>query len=165
LAAITTKGDERMRFLRALLLTVVLVMTISLALAGPSAARPVPHFSDPNVAGSRLVHNFFTLLQHKNIAGLERFLAPDFQVQRADGSASGKSDYLAALPTVLDFTISDLVATQSGAAIVVRYRAVAEGLVNGKPYTPGPAPRLSVFEWNGTRWQIVAHANFNPLTG
>jgi hypothetical protein len=37
--------------------------------------------------------------------------------------------------------------------------------VNGKRFTPGPAPRLSVFVWNGRGWQLVAHANFNPLTG
>jgi hypothetical protein len=38
-------------------------------------------------------------------------------------------------------------------------------LVNGKPYTPGPAPRLSVFVWTGAQWQPAAHANFNPLSG
>ena len=41
----------------------------------------------------------------------------------------------------------------------------AEWIVNGKPYSPGPAPRLSVFVRDGKKWQIVAHANFNPLNG
>jgi hypothetical protein len=56
-------------------------------------------------------------------------------------------------------------ATESNGTLVVRYLAVATGLVNGKSYTPGPAPRLSVFSWNGTRWQLAAHSNFNPLKG
>jgi hypothetical protein len=56
-------------------------------------------------------------------------------------------------------------ATQASATLVVRYLAQVEGVVNGKPYKPGPAPRLSVFAWNGKRWQLAAHANFNPLTG
>ena len=63
------------------------------------------------------------------------------------------------------FTLSKLYATQAHGALVVRYVAVGTGIVNGKPYTPGPAPRLSVFSWSGTRWQLAAHANFNPLTG
>lgn len=102
---------------------------------------------------------------HKDAAGLQRFLSPAFEVQRADGSAAGKSAYLAALPTVTAFTITSLAATQAGAVIVVRYLATATGIVNGKPYTPGPAPRLSVFAWTGVRWQLAAHANFNPLSG
>jgi hypothetical protein len=71
----------------------------------------------------------------------------------------------AALPTVTAFTITSLAATQTGGVIVLRYLATATGLVNGKPYTPGPAPRLSVFVWTGARWQLAAHANFNPLSG
>lgn len=146
----------------------VLLAALTLALApGLSAAtgKPAPTFADPNVAGARLVDDFFTLLVRKDAAGLQRFLSPAFQVQRADGSAVDKSAYLSALPTVTAFTITSLAATQSGGVIVVRYLATATGLVNGKPYTPGPAPRLSVFAWTGSRWQLAAHANFNPLSG
>jgi hypothetical protein len=46
----------------------------------------------------------------------------------------------------------------------VRYVAEVEGVVNGRPYTPGPAPRLSVFV-ERKRWLLAAHANFNPLSG
>src|SRR5258708_27975177 len=93
----------------------------ALLAVGPAAAatgRPAPQFADPSVAGNRLVDDFFVLLQHKNTAGLVRFLSPAFQVQRADGSAAGKADYLASLPTVTAFTITNLVATQAGGVIV-----------------------------------------------
>ena len=56
-------------------------------------------------------------------------------------------------------------ATQAGPVLVTRYLATASGTVNGKPFTPGPAPRLSVFDWNGRAWQLVAHTNFDPLKG
>jgi uncharacterized protein DUF4440 len=119
----------------------------------------------PEETARPLVVRFFKLVRDRDVAGLVTFLSPAFQVQRADGSGLGKAEYLDRLPTVLKFTLTNLKATRAGATLVVRYHATVEGLVNGKPYTPGPAPRLSVFHWTGKRWQLAAHANFNPLTG
>jgi hypothetical protein len=119
----------------------------------------------PEKAARPLVVKFFKLVRDRDVAGLVTFLSPAFQVQRADGSGAGKAEYLDRLATVRKFTLSNLTATRSGSTLVVRYLATVEGLVNGKPYTPGPAPRLSVFHWTGKRWQLAAHANFNPLTG
>ena len=121
--------------------------------------------ADPTTTAKSLVDRFFVLLARKDHAGLQRFLSPAFQVERADGSGSGKKEYLARLATINRFRITKLKATQTGATLVVRYLAEVKGVVNGKRYAPGPAPRLSVFTWNGRRWQLVAHANFNPLTG
>jgi hypothetical protein len=135
------------------------------ACSSSSGSNAAPHLENPTAAARPLVDRFFTLIQNKDAAGLEGFLSPAFQIERADGSGSAKSGYLAKLPTVTKFDITQLAATQQGAVLIVRYLATAEGLVNGKPYTPGPAPRLSVFVWNGTAWQLAAHANFNPLTG
>jgi len=147
-----------------------LALGVSLAFAPaaspiPAAGRPVPRLSNPTKTGSTLVNRFFVLLQRKDRAGLRRLLSPAFQVQRADGSSAGRSQYLANLATINKFALTKPKATQAGAALVVRYLAEVEGVVNGKPYTPGPAPRLSVFVWNGTRWLLAAHANFNPLGG
>jgi uncharacterized protein DUF4440 len=119
----------------------------------------------PEETARPLVVRFFKLVRDRDVTGLVTFLSPAFQVQRADGSGAGKAEYLDRLPTVLKFTLTNLKATRAGATLVVRYQATVEGLVNGKPYTPGPAPRLSVFHWTGKRWQLAAHANFNPLTG
>jgi hypothetical protein len=105
------------------------------------------------------------LLAHKDRAGLQTFLSSGFQVQRADGSGGGKKPYLANLATIEGFHITELRGTQAGGTLVARYLADVQGVVNGKPYSPGPAPRLSVFAWNGQRWQLAAHANFNPLRG
>jgi Domain of unknown function (DUF4440) len=128
---------------------------------GCRASQP----ANPTVRATQLVNRFFVLLARKDRAGLQGFLSPGFQVQRADGSAAEKQDYLANLATINKFQITRLRATRADGTLVVRYLAQIEGSVNGKPYTPGPAPRLSVFVWNGKRWQLAAHANFNPLTG
>ena len=135
------------------------------ALATNAAGRPAPQLADPSGTAKRLVNRFFVLVADKDRAGLRRFLSPAFQVQRADGSGAAKRDYLANLPTIERFQITRRRVTQAGGTLVVRYRAEVEGVLDGKPFTPGPAPRLSVFAWNGKRWQLAAHANFNPITG
>jgi hypothetical protein len=146
------------------LATLVLVLAPN-ASSGLAAERPAPRLSNPAGTARQLVTRFFGLVAHKERVGLERFLSPAFQLERADGSGGGKKAYLANLPTVDEFHIMQLRATQAGATLVVRYLARVEGVVNGEPFTPGPAPRLTVFAWDGERWQLAAHANFNPLTG
>jgi quercetin dioxygenase-like cupin family protein len=110
-----------------------------------------------------LVNRFMTLLAENNRQGLKSFLSPAFQLQRADGSYDAKAAYLNNLPRISNFKISNLVATQAGAALVVRYDADITGIINGKEYVPGPAPRISTFTWNGKVWQMTSHSNFNPL--
>jgi hypothetical protein len=143
----------------------VLVCALALPVVPAASARPAPHLTNPTSTGRTLVIRFFVLIQHKDAGGLDRLLSPAFQVQRADGSSSGKAEYLKHLASIERFYLSNLVATEAGGTLVVRYLARVVGQVNGKPYTPGPAPRLTVFGWTGERWQLVAHANFNPLTG
>jgi len=149
----------------ALVLTMLAVAFAPGASAKAATTKTAPRLADPTRTATRLVNNFFTLLERKDRAALQRFLSPAFQVQRADGSSAEKREYLANLSTVNSFQLTKVRGTQAGATLVVRYLATVEGVVNGKPYKPGPAPRLSVFDWSGKRWQLAAHANFNPLTG
>lgn len=132
------------------------------ASASPS---PPPKLADPTATAKPLLVEFFTLLRRRDTAGLDRFLSPAFQVERPDGTGSSKAAYLANYPVVEGFDIGQVSATQADSVLVVRYLVTVKGLAHGKPYTPGPAPRLSSFSWNGSRWQLAAHANFNPLTG
>jgi hypothetical protein len=161
---LTKKGAQMRRFSLALLVSASALTLIATGSTALEARRPAPQLADPAPTAKRLVIRFFVLVAHKDRPGLDRFLSPAFQVQRADGSGGGKRQYLANLPTVRRFFLSHVTVTQTDGVLVAGYRARVEGLVNGKPYTPGFAPRLSVFSWSGTRWQLVAHANFNPLT-
>jgi hypothetical protein len=154
-----------MRRLRIVVVMSCLIVATSVLAAAPTSAAPGAQTSDDVATGKSLVNQFFTLIQKKDTAGLDKMLSPAFQLERADGTGTGKTEYLKALPTLNSFELSDFSASRVGNVLVVRYLASATGVVNGKPYAPGPAPRLSVFVRNGKRWQIVAHANFNPLTG
>jgi hypothetical protein len=142
-----------------------IMLLTGLLLVTPAAAGPRARNSDQVATGKSLVTQFFNLVKKKDTAGLDKMLSPAFQLERADGSGLSKAEYLENLPTLIGFDLTDFSAGRAGSVLVVRYLATATGVVNDKPYTPGPAPRLSVFMRNGKRWQIVAHANFNPLTG
>jgi hypothetical protein len=144
---------------------VVVLALVSFGLTTQAPPKLAPHPSDPTATASALVNRYFSLIEHNDVKGLQRFLSPSFQVARADGSGGAKAEYLGNLPTITRFSISDVTATKTGSVLIVRYLATIEGVVNGKPATPGPAPRLSVFSRSGKQWRLVAHANFNPLTG
>ena len=133
--------------------------------SGAAGASPAPVYPDAAGGAQPLVTKLFQLLKDKDTTGLEAFLSPAFTLQRADGSSADKADFVQRPAEVVQFTISGLTATQTDGLLVARYLADVVGTVNGRPYTPGPAPRLSVFIWDGTDWQLVAHANFNPLAG
>ena len=133
--------------------------------SGSAGASPAPVYPDAAGGAQPLVTKLFQLLKDKDTAGLDAFLSPAFTLQRADGSSADKADFVQRPADVTEFTISGLTATQTDGLLVARYLADVVGTANGRPYSPGPAPRLSVFVWDGTDWRLVAHANFNPLAG
>lgn len=157
----------------ALALPVALVMSLAAGSTLPAQAstpslaaeRAAPRLADPSATGARLAERYLGLLKSKDAVGLDRFLAPEFQVQRADGSGASKAEYLRSLPTITDFVVTDAVGTQKKGTLVVRYLANVAGVTNGKAYSAGAAPRLSTFTWDGRRWQLSSHANFNALQG
>jgi hypothetical protein len=124
---------------------------------------PAPHYAHPTRVARRLIHRYFALVKHKNIASLQRFLSPAFQVERADGSGGEKATYLKDLPTIKKFRIRHVHGTEADRVLVARYQAKIKGMLNGRSYAAGLAPRLTVFDWTGHRWRLSAHANFDPL--
>ena len=143
----------------------VLALGAPVAAAPRAAGIPAPTLSDPTTTGHRLSNRFFTLLRQKNVEALQGFMSDAFQVQRANGTGATKAEFLAQLPVVNNFVLTDFHGSQAGPVLVVRYEASVVGVINGSPYTPGPAPRIASYVWNGLRWQIASNANFNPLTG
>jgi len=88
-----------------LISSILLFGTAACSSSGGSTPAPAPSLSSASATGRELATQFMTLLQNQDTAGLDSFLAPAFQLQRADGSGAAKADYLTKLPTIKSFTL------------------------------------------------------------
>jgi hypothetical protein len=112
----------------------------------------------------RLATRFFVLLKTGNATGLARFLAPAFQIQRADGTWSNRRQYLRRPAAVESYRINRVVGTRSGNTLIARYWVVTAETINGQQFSKAPAPRLSTFQLTKRGWRLLSHANFNAPT-
>jgi len=146
------------------LLALLLALTTALTVAACSSSSPpaAPTLADPSATGRELVVAWLTALQQKDMASIDAQLAPNFQIQRADGSSSTKADYLANPASIDTFELGDtLVGLQNANTLTVRWALKVTGETNGVSVPNQEAARLTGFEWNGERWQIITYANFN----
>lgn len=132
-------------------------------LAGGGGAATSASSANPSVQGKVMVQRFFTLLRSGDTEGLNALLTPGFQAVRANGGVQGKASYLATPPQVDRFSISNLKGTRSGNVLVVSYRVTVTETIGGRDQPVGPAPRLSVFQWQNGGWHLAAHANFGAI--
>jgi Domain of unknown function (DUF4440) len=146
---------------RALAATALLV---SLAAAPAAGQSQVPE-ADMAAQGAQLVDRFLTILSQpdeQKRTDLEGFLAPEFQLIRADATRPTREGYIADPASVVDYAVDDLVVTGSDGVIVATYQLSATATIDDVTRTT-TAPRLSVFSRHGDDWLIAAHANFSPL--
>jgi hypothetical protein len=148
--------------------------SIGVTAAGPSPATSAapavsavpgsagaPLLDDPTATGTELVQHYTDLVAAGDVDALEAFLAPGFQIVRANGDHYERDEYLAlGLPTILEATIEGVVGTQSGDTLTVFWLVTSTQVVDGVEQPVGPAPRLSTFAWVDGEWQLAAHANF-----
>lgn len=94
-------------------------------------------------------------------AGLMEILAPEFQIQRPDGTGHDRETYVAGeFLTIARFLgISDLYVTSTDDLMVARYVLHLNSTLDGRA-VEALAPRLTVFRREGDAWLVVAHANF-----
>ena len=125
-------------------------------------ARPAPELRNPDAKGRKLATEFVTIVQDRDIDELGAFLDPAFQIQRADGSGGNRKEYLARPTTIDTFELGPTVhAVQDGDLLTVRWSLKISETIKNEQYSEAEAPRLSVFRWDGRRWRLAAHANFN----
>jgi Domain of unknown function (DUF4440) len=158
------QSHRRPFLLRGMALTLLAAVFAALFLlvAGcSSSGESAPKLDDPNRTGAELTDEYLTLLKNKDADGLDKFISDAFIVQRADGSYNEKADYIAKIPDVSTYSISDVDGLQAGNVLIVRWSLTVEEVINGNKFSGSPAPRLSTFGWEDGRWRLTSHANFN----
>jgi|GEM_PF-2597490 len=127
---------------------------------------PAPVLEDPSATGRELITKWLTALKDRDLESIEEQLAPNFQIRRANGSTANKEEYLKSPAVVTSFELSEkLVGLQHGQTLSLNWAIKVEETIGGITYSNSEAPRMTSFEWNTDKWQIVTYANFNaPAT-
>ena len=127
--------------------------------------NPAPTLEDPSATGRELITKWLTALKERDLESIEEQLAPNFQIRRANGSTADKEQYLQSPAVVTSFELSEkLVGLQHGQTLSVNWAIKVEETIGGITYSNSEAPRMTSFEWNADKWQIVTYANFNAPT-
>lgn len=138
-------------------LIAVVVMTASLCLGSMST---LANELTEKARAALIAYTEATLAGSKVLAPM---LTPEFQIMRGNGVGYDRHGYLTrAVPRISgkpDFSHEDIVATQNGDLMVVRYFLRINEVIEGVPVKKR-APRLTVFRNVGGDWKVVSHANF-----
>lgn len=114
--------------------------------------------------GEKMVRQLFADMKAKNMAALEKWMAPGFQSAHQDG-ARNKEQELKLLEglNLSEYTLSDFKVTQNGPILIVTYNFSGEETIKGKRLSKRSSHRMSVFLKTDSGWQWIAHASLNPL--
>lgn len=125
----------------------------------PAGAEAEP--ADLQIETRDAIDAFFAAVLSGEPDKVAAVLAPEFQIQRADGSHYDAKDYPdSVLPIIAEVpVIQDLVVSATGDSVVATYVVNVNETLDGS-VVEANAPRMTVFRKEGGTWLVVAHANF-----
>ena len=141
---------------------VAVILTSIVLFAVPASAQSADQDLEAEILAA--LDGWFGVVASGDPALIAGYLAPEYQIQRADGAGYDRETYLSSnLPLIADIpAIEGLALTANGDLVVARYVLVVDEIIDGAQVNP-VAPRLTVLRRDGDDWLIVAHANFsNP---
>lgn len=132
------------------------------------AAMAPTGVDDPEALGEQLVRQWLDMLHgpDSDLEEMGRFLAPNFQIQRDDGSRTNREQYLAEPATVNAYEIRDLLAEvvsdEQGASLTVTFELAVDVIISGERHET-TAPRIGTFIWRDDHWTLLSWGNFGTL--
>ena len=119
---------------------------------------------NPQAEGERLERLWWDQQKNQDIAGLTKLMSPAFQSINSKGAQD-----LAFNMTIIkaeklgNYELANIKVTQSQDNLVVTYQIKVPENYLGKHMSPKLHYRLDVWTKTAAGWQIIAHANLNPI--
>lgn len=115
--------------------------------------------------GERLEREWWNQFQNPNINVLEKMIAPGFQsVNSLGGNDRARMISTIQKANIKKYTLSNMKITQSENTLIITYAiATSKEVIEGKKMSDIPHYRLDVWQKNSSGWQIISHANLNPI--
>ncbi|MCP4384315.1 MAG: nuclear transport factor 2 family protein [Hyphomicrobiales bacterium] len=107
------------------------------------------------------INIFFGAVMNNDEDAIAGIVAPEFQIQRANGTRYDAATYpMSELPIIAEMPeLEDVVVTTEGDLMVATYNINVNETIDGK-VIEAFAPRMTVFRKDDDKWLVVAHANF-----
>ena len=121
--------------------------------------------SAAQVEGEKLTQLFWEQQKNVDLAGFEKTIAPSFQ-QAISTGIQNRSQWIELIKKakIASFKLSDIKVSQSENAYTISYKvSTGSETIGGKKMSTEPHYRLDVWQKNAKGWQVISHANLNPV--
>jgi hypothetical protein len=119
---------------------------------------------DAQAEGERLEKTWWDQQQNQDISGLTKLMSPAFQSINSKG-VQDLAFNMKVIKTekLRNYQITNIKVTQSQDNLVITYQFSASENYLGKKMSPKFHNRLDVWTKSAEGWQIIAHANLDPV--
>jgi hypothetical protein len=119
---------------------------------------------NPQAEGERLERLWWDQQKNQDIAGLTKLMSPAFQSINSKGAQDLAFNMAIIKAEKLgNYELANIKVTQSQDNLIVTYQIKVPENYLGKQMSPKLHYRLDVWTKTATGWQIIAHANLNPI--
>lgn len=119
---------------------------------------------NPQVEGERLERLWWDMQKNQDTAGLTKLMSPAFQSINSKGTQDLAANMAIIKAEKLgDYRLANIKVTQSQDNLVITYEIAAPENYLGKTMSSKPHYRMDVWKKSASGWQIIAHANLNPI--
>lgn len=139
------------------------ITTLFFGLCLLSSAFAQPTFN-PQTEGERLERLWWDQQKNQDIAGLTKIMSPAFQSINTKGAQDLALNMAIIKAEKLgNYELANIKVTQAHDNLIVSYQIKVPENYMGKKMSAKLHYRLDVWVKNNDGWQIISHANLNPI--
>jgi hypothetical protein len=148
-------------FNRLLIVLTTLLSLMSIPILGHAQVITA---ANVQVEAEKLERMWWDQVKNGDMQGLEKTVSPNYQ-QVLNIGAQNKAAWMEIIKKakIREYVLSNLKATYSGNALIVSYAIATKEIIDGKELSTKPQYRLDVWQKSAAGWQVIAHANLNPV--